>query len=139
MLADSSAWIWSRRKAYPELRLWFDEQLAAGKIVGCDPVRLELLYGTRSGEEHDQRRQELDALDTCLITPAEWRRAVEVQGKIAHLGPDRHKEVKIGDLLVAAAAESAGVEVLHYDNDFEVIALVTGQPLRWLAPRGSLR
>jgi predicted nucleic acid-binding protein len=50
-----------------------------------------------------------------------------------------HKQVKIADLLVAAAAESAGVEVLHYDADFEVIAVVTGQPIRWLAPRGSLR
>ena len=58
---------------------------------------------------------------------------------LAHLGPDRHKQVKIADLLVAVAAESPGVEVLHYDADFEVIAEVTGQPIHWLAPRGSLR
>ena len=32
MLADSSAWIWSRRKAYPELRRWFDEQLEAALL-----------------------------------------------------------------------------------------------------------
>jgi len=139
MLADSSAWIWSRRKAYPELRRWFDEQLEDDAIATCDLVRLELLYGTRSGEAHDQRTRDLDALDTCPITPVEWRRAIDVQGKLAHLGPDRHKQVKIADLLVAAAAESAGVEVLHYDSDFDVIADVTGQPIRWLAPRGSLR
>jgi len=139
MLADSSAWIWSRRKAYPELRVWFDEQLEADAIVSCDLVRLELLYGTRNGDAHDQRKRDLGALDTCPITPVEWRRAIDVQGKLAHLGPDRHKQVKIAGLLVAAAAESAGVEVLHYDSDFEVIAEVTGQPICWLAPRGSLR
>jgi len=42
-------------------------------------------------------------------------------------------------MLVAAAAETAGVTVLHYDEDFDTIAAVTGQATRWIAPRGSLR
>jgi hypothetical protein len=42
------------------------------------------------------------------------------------------------DLLIAAAAESAGVPVLHYDRHFELIAEVTGQPVRAIAPLGSL-
>ncbi len=29
--------------------------------------------------------------------------------------------------------------VLHYDEDYDRIAEITGQPMRWLAPRGSLR
>jgi predicted nucleic acid-binding protein len=40
--------------------------------------------------------------------------------------------------LIAAAAESAGVELLHYDEDFDRIAAITGQPMRWIVPRGSL-
>lgn len=139
VLADSSAWIWSRRRGYPELRTWFDERLEEGEIATCDLVRLELLYGTRSAEEHRHRRQELDALDTCPITPLEWRRAIEVQGALAELGPDHQKVAKPADLVVAAAAEAAGVELLHYDADFEWIGKVTGQRHRWLAPKGSLR
>ncbi len=139
MLADSSAWIWSRRQAYPDLRRWFDERLESGQIATCDQVRLELLYGTSSAAEHERRRNELDALDTCPITPREWRRAIEVQGELAGLGPDHQKAVKPADLLIAAAAEAAGVELLHYDNDFEFVEQITGQPLRRLAPRGSLR
>jgi predicted nucleic acid-binding protein len=46
--------------------------------------------------------------------------------------------VKLPDLLVAAAAESAEVPALHYDHDFELIAEITGQPTRALAPLGSL-
>jgi hypothetical protein len=46
--------------------------------------------------------------------------------------------VKHADLLVAAAAESAGVGLVHYDEDFEVIASITKQPARWIARRGSL-
>lgn len=38
-----------------------------------------------------------------------------------------------------AAAESAGIAVLHYDEDYDCIAAITGQDVRWLAPRGSLR
>jgi predicted nucleic acid-binding protein len=46
--------------------------------------------------------------------------------------------VKHPDLLIAAAAEATGVAVLHYDEDYERIAAITGQPTRWLAPAGSL-
>jgi predicted nucleic acid-binding protein len=45
--------------------------------------------------------------------------------------------VKGADLRIAVAAESQGATGLHYDQDFDVIADVTGQPTRWIAPRGS--
>jgi predicted nucleic acid-binding protein len=41
--------------------------------------------------------------------------------------------VKHPDLLIGAAAERAGVAVLHCDEDYERIAAVTGQPHRWLS------
>jgi hypothetical protein len=138
LLADSSAWIWSRRRAYPELRRWFDERLEAGEIATCDLVRLELLAGTDSSQ-HARRVRDLEALDTCEITRRDWRRAVDVQGALARLGTDMHKGVTPTDLLIAAAAESSGVELLHYDEHFERIRRVTGQPMGWLAPRGTLR
>jgi predicted nucleic acid-binding protein len=47
--------------------------------------------------------------------------------------------VKHPDLLIAAAAEAADVAVLHYDEDYDRIAAITGQPTRWLAPKGTLR
>ena len=43
------------------------------------------------------------------------------------LAPDNHKGVR------------PGVEVLHYDNHFELIQEITKQPMRWLAPKGTLR
>ena len=39
---------------------------------------------------------------------------------------------------VAAAAESAGVPVLHSDGDFDLITEVSGIDTRWVRPRGSL-
>jgi predicted nucleic acid-binding protein len=37
-----------------------------------------------------------------------------------------------------AAAEISGIELLHYDRDYDLIAAVTGQPAVWARPRGSL-
>lgn len=138
VLADSTAWIWSRRAAYPHLREWFDLQLEAGEIATCDIVRLELLEGVHSSQ-YAQRRQGLEALDTCLITPTVCERAREIQAKLAALRTDYHKGVRPADLLIAAAAEEAGVAVLHYDSHFERIAEVSRQPMSWLAPKGSLK
>jgi predicted nucleic acid-binding protein len=42
------------------------------------------------------------------------------------------------DLLIAAAAESRGLAVLHYDADFDRIAAVTGQSCEWVVPVGSV-
>jgi predicted nucleic acid-binding protein len=39
---------------------------------------------------------------------------------------------------LAAAAELAGLTVLHYDDDFDRIAAVTGQRCEWVVPSGSI-
>jgi hypothetical protein len=51
----------------------------------------------------------------------------------------QHRAAGEMDLLTAAAAEHYGASILHYDTDFEHIAAVTGQPVEWVAPRGSCR
>jgi predicted nucleic acid-binding protein len=38
----------------------------------------------------------------------------------------------VPDLIIAAAAELAGLTVLHFDKDFDLIAGITGQPVEWL-------
>jgi len=38
----------------------------------------------------------------------------------------------------AAAAEAAGLVVLHYDHDFDLIAGITGQPTDWIVPAGTV-
>ena len=42
------------------------------------------------------------------------------------------------DLLIAAIAEVNGATLLHYDRQFDTIGRLTGQPIEWLARRGSL-
>ena len=138
-LADTSAWSWSRRRAYPVLRRSFDEALVDGQLATCDMVRLELLHSARSASEFAEIREELTSLPDCPIDKAQWDRALWVYERLSAQGGTFQRSVKHPDLLIAAAAEAAGVAILHYDEDYDRIAAVTGQPTRWLAPAGSLR
>jgi predicted nucleic acid-binding protein len=137
-LADTTAWSWSRRRANPELRAWFDDALIEGELAICDMVTLELLHSARNPSDFEGLAEELRALPRCAITEAEWGRALWVYGRLAARGGTLHRSVKHADLLIAAAAEAAGIGLVHYDADYEAIGKVTGQPMRWLAPRGSL-
>ncbi len=136
-LADTSAWIWTRVVA-GELREEFDEAVVEGAVATCDLVRLELLYSARNASEFRALRSDLGVLPDCPIAKEQWERALEVYGELAHRGGLHHRAVKHADLLIASAAEAAGVAVLHYDEDFDRIAAITGQAVCWIAPRGSL-
>jgi predicted nucleic acid-binding protein len=138
-LADTSAWVWSRRRGYPKLRQAFDTALVDGEIATCDMVRLELLYSARNPIEFAEVREELAALPDCSIGKDQWDRALWVYEQISMQGGASQRSVKHPDLLIAAAAEAAAVPVLHYDEDYDRIAEITGQATHWLAPRGSLR
>lgn len=138
-LADTTAWSWSRRRAYPELRAAFDTALIDGEIASCGMVRLELLHTARNPTEFAELRENLAAPPNCPIGEAQWGRAFRVYEQLSGRGGAFQRAVKDPDLLIAAAAEAADVTLLHYDDDYDLIAGITGQPTRWLAPKGSLR
>lgn len=122
-----------------ELRAAFDEALIAGEIATCAMVKLELLYSARNHHEFEEIRRELDALPQCDLDQDSWERALTVYAGLARQGGLHQRSVRHPDLLIAAAANAAGITVLHYDEDYDRIAAVTGQPTEWLAPRGSLK
>jgi len=136
-LADTSAWVWTRAVG-GEARAAFDEDVVDGEIATCDMVALELLYSARNATEFTSLRGELDALPNCPIGIGQWKRALEVYEQLARKGGLHHRAVRHPDLLIAAAAEASGIPVLHYDEDYDRVAEITGQEVRWLAPRGSL-
>lgn len=137
-LADTSAWVWTRTVG-GELRAVFDEDLIDGQIATCDMVRLELLYSARNATEFTTIRDELDALPNCQIGVEQWQRALEVYEQLARQGGLHHRAVRHPDLVIAAAAEAAGIPILHYDEDYDRIGAITGQKVDWLAPHGTLR
>jgi len=110
--------------------------IEAGEVATCAMVDLEVLFSSRNREEHESTRlRRRLAFENVPLTEAIFERAIEVQGELARTGKHR---VPIPDLIIAAAAESAGLTVLHYDSDFDQIAQVTGQSVDWIVPRGSI-
>lgn len=110
--------------------------IEAGEAATCGIVDLEVLYSARSSAEHAEilQRRAL-AYESVPMTQEIFERAIKVQGSLAKSG--RHR-IPIPDLLIAAAAEEAGLVVLHYDSDFDTIAAVTRQPMEWVVERGSV-
>ena len=134
-LADTSAW---HRTDDPGVARAWQELLNADSLATCAQVRLEILYSARSATDYQRLGSELLALHQLECGAEQFVRALEVQRELALQGGMHHRSVKIADLLIAACAESAGAAVWHYDEDYERIAAVTGQPTEWIALRGSL-
>ncbi len=132
---DTSAW---HRRAEAVVGEALIARLDADDISMCDQVRLEVLYSARSAPDYDAIADELGALHAVACDAQTFERALAVQRSLAHVGGLHHRSVTIADLIIAAAAESVGDIVWHYDEDFDRIAAITGQPCEWIAPRGSL-
>ena len=64
-----------------------------------------------------------------------WERADEVQQALTERG--QHRSAGPADLLIAATAEHQRLILLTDDKDFEVVASVTGQPVRRVADAPS--
>ena len=96
---------------------------------------MELLWSSRASD-FEETVSTMAALPQLEADRPAWDRAVAVWRELVRRG--RHREARQPDLLVAAVAELAGVPVCHYDRHFDVIAEVTGQPVRAIAPLGSL-
>jgi predicted nucleic acid-binding protein len=138
-LADTSAWLLAKRRdAPPELRASFGNLLSSGEVAICGPVQWELLHSSDNAAEYETRRTELTALDQAPFANADWGRALDIGHQLAKLGGSLHRAPSMPDVMIAVAAERAGLTVLHYDKDFDLIAGVTGQPCEWIAPKGSL-
>ena len=135
-LADTSAW--TNQLKDPDASTEFRRRVRFREIATCDIVKLELLYSAQDARDFRERRQDLEALTSFPIDQRVWRRATDVFEQLASQRPLHHRRVALPDLLVAATAEIAGVPVCHYDKDFELIASVTGQPVRAIATLGSL-
>jgi predicted nucleic acid-binding protein len=133
-LADKSAL--TRRETQHEVRSVLEPLLLAGQIATCGIVDLELLYSASSPGVYRQLATALRALPRVPVTDAVLDRALEVQAHLAKRS--QHRAVPLPDLIVAACAEGADLTVLHYDADYDRIAEVTGQPMRWVLPRGSV-
>ena len=107
-------------------------RIERGLVRMTTVTRLEIGYSARSGPDlrTGLQRPPLSSMPVEYLTPAIEDRSVEVLTLLADRG--QHRAPSVPDLIIAAAAELAGLTVLHVDKDFEIIAEITGQPVERL-------
>jgi predicted nucleic acid-binding protein len=119
----------------PPIRAAIEPKAARGELARAGISDLEIGYSARSATEWDRLTDALQVFELVETTSDHIRRARQVQRLLAA----RHKRGrKVPDLLVAAAAETRDLSVLHYDVDFDRIAAVTGQACEWVVHAGSV-
>jgi predicted nucleic acid-binding protein len=128
-LIDKSALV--RLSASPDAAEWA-RRIERGLVRITTVTRLEVGYSARSGADLRAGLQQppVSVMPVEYLTPAIEDRAVEVLSLLADRG--QHRAPSVPDLVIAAAAELAGLTVLHCDKDFDLIVSVTGQPAEWL-------
>ncbi len=133
-IADTS--VWAHKEDLPEFGLRF----LAGLVGVTDMIVMELLYSARDLADYTQIEGDLDGCAFYRVEPQDWDEGRRVWRELLRRGGGpQHRQVGHQDLLTAAVAARHSLTVVHYDEDFDLIARVTGQPVRWAAPQGSLR
>jgi hypothetical protein len=133
-LLDTSVYVVQARDAQARRR--FEDLLAGGRAVVCQMTALEYLNNAPSPAAYRRLRSALGGMRWVDVTADVMDRAVLTHAELAERSQHRH--FSLPDLIIAATAQLHGLTVLHYDDDYDRIAAVTGQPVEWVVPRGSL-
>lgn len=134
LIADTSA---RARASHPLVRDLWATALRGRQIATCSIVTLELLYSARDAREFTTIEAEQALLRDVPVAASAQRTAIGALRDLASEGPGQHR-VPLADALVAAAAQEAGVDVLHYDHHYDRLAQVLHFTSVWIAPPGAL-
>jgi predicted nucleic acid-binding protein len=132
-LADKSA---LARLHLPAVRRELEPLMLRALVGICGVTELEMLYSARNIQERARMKEQLEASLDRVDTPQDIReQAAGIQEALT--GQARHRPASIPGLIVAATARARGLEIVHYDRDFDTIARFTGQPAHWMVPPGT--
>ena len=118
ILIDTSAWVEFLRNTGTSVCDLVDE-LLAGDIAVCEPVRMEVLAGARDESHLLNLRRLLARAAVIPVQPTDYEDAAALFRRCRRQGETVRKLI---DCLIASVAIRAGVPILHYDADFDVLA-----------------
>lgn len=133
-LADTTVYVLQGRDA--GVRRRFETLLADGRLAACQMTALEYLNNAPDPKGYEILWRALHGHRWIDVTTEAMGRAMAVHRELA--AASQHRDFRLPDLIIAATAELVGATVLHYDADYDRIAAVTGQPMEWVAPKGSI-
>ncbi len=119
----------------PEVAQQLRLATACGRIGRTRMTDLERGFSARNGNDWGVLIGGLGVFPLVEVEDTDLRDALDVQRRLAAKG---QRGRKLPDLIIASAAKRLELTVLHYDQDFELIAAETGQSCEWVVPRGSI-
>jgi predicted nucleic acid-binding protein len=138
LLIDNSAWARLSSARLDPVRAetvaaWMGEL----QLATCLPFLLEAGDSARSGSDRAAMMSDLAALPRVEIDSEIEAVALGAQRELAEIG---HHRVAPADVIIAACAHTAGMGVLHYDRDYDVLVEHTSLHFQseWLADPGSV-
>lgn len=130
VLVDTSAWMQARRDSGArELLLTSIER---GEVRWCWPVRYELMIDARSSDGIAAVERTLDALREVPVDRTVQRTVLSLMRELANAGSHGAHRYPFTDLTVAAAAQHAGVDILHFDQHLERLGDHLGVDAFWI-------
>lgn len=96
-----------------------------------------MLIAAEDGKAFEESVQRLAMIQLVPVTTTMVRAVEFAMRELAFQSTGAHR-IPVVDYFVAAAAESLGGAVLHYDRHFDKLAEVLTFKSVWLAPPGSI-
>jgi predicted nucleic acid-binding protein len=138
LLIDNSAWArlsseWLDPIRAATVAAWMIEL----QLATCLPFLLEAGYSARSGSERAAMMADLAVLPRVELDDEIESVALDAQRELAEVG---HHRLPPADVIIAACAHTAGMGVLHYDGDYDLLVKYTSLHFEseWLADPGIL-
>lgn len=131
VLADTSAWMQARRDGRArELLLAAIER---GDVRWCWPVRYELMVDARGTDGIAAVERTIDGLREVPVDRGVQRAALAIMRELAADGSHGAHRYPLTDLTLAAAAQQAGVGILHFDQHLERLGDHVGVDAYWIS------
>lgn len=131
VLADTSAWMQARRDERARRSLL--GAIERGDVCWCWPVRYELMVDARSQDDIAAVERSLEGLREIPVDRRVQRTIFAAMRDLAAAGSHGSHRFPLTDLAVAAAAQVAGVEILHFDRHFERLSAHFGVDAYWIS------
>jgi predicted nucleic acid-binding protein len=131
VLADTSAWMQARRDI--RARDLLLKAIERGDIRWCWPVRYELMVDARGSDGIAAVERTLEGLREIPLDRSVQRALLATMRELAAGGSHGAHRFPLTDLTVVAAAQDAGIGILHFDQHLERLGNHLGVTPHWIS------
>jgi predicted nucleic acid-binding protein len=130
VLVDTSAWMRAHR--HPAAHEPLLAAVARGDVAWCWPVRYELMVDARGADGIAAVDRTFEGLREIGVDRTVQRGVLAAMRELASSGSHGAHRLPLTDLTVAVAAQTSGLDVLHFDRHFERLGTLLGINTPWL-------